>query len=229
MESLEKRHERSSGTVEQWTPFATSESATPNPPTAVDTITVESEPADQETATRLERTAVLDLRASDAPADESPDLENRLNALRLQEFRETHEREFLSLLRQCHFEYGFDSLADAFVEARLAENSHITMNWISRLYFEHIDDPTLAVGILRAIGRLRYEQAQPVGVSLALSAVIHADDEVKECGIRAFERWAGAESLRVLENLELPEGWIQEYADQVIQDLRAAQVADHAR
>ena len=156
------------------------------------------------------------------------DVENEINNARLRNFRDRYEAEFLALLRTCEFEYGFDSLADAFVETRLRESAFVTMHWISQLFFERLDDPAVAIGILRVLAHLKYEQAFPVGISIAIAATRHPNHEVQECGIRAFENWGTPDSLKVLKGLTFSEAWIQQYVNQVVEDLRSQIVTSHA-
>ena len=55
---------------------------------------------------------------------------------------------------------------------------------------------------------------------MAVAALSHADIEVRECGIRAFENWGNLHSLIVLENLEVSPPWLQDYVRRVVHDLR---------
>jgi hypothetical protein len=156
------------------------------------------------------------------------DVENQINNARLRNFRDHYETEFLALLRTCEFEYGFDSLADAFVETRLRESTFVTMHWLGLLFIEHLDDLAVATGILRVLAHLKYQQVSPQGILIAIAATRHPNHEVQECGVRAFENWGTPDSLKVLEGLTFSEPWIQEYVDQVVEDLCSQIVTNHA-
>ena len=43
---------------------------------------------------------------------------------------------------------------------------------------------------------------------------------ITECGIRAFEHWGNLDSLHVLEKTKSDIPWLQEYIDDVVEDLR---------
>lgn len=75
------------------------------------------------------------------------------------------------------------------------------------------------IGILRLIARFNPEDINPQGQTMATAALIHKDTEVQECAIRAFESWASIESLEVLKNLDIHQGWLKDYLDSVIKDI----------
>tara|TARA_R110000868_G_scaffold318429_1_gene579167 strand:+ start:594 stop:782 length:189 start_codon:yes stop_codon:yes gene_type:complete len=60
---------------------------------------------------------------------------------------------------------------------------------------------------------------------MALAALVHKNDEIKELGIRAFENWNSPNSLEVLKNVKIEANWLNEYLTQVIEDLTEEYVA----
>lgn len=207
-----------------------SESATPDPE-AVPQVEAEFvDLGDDEPVTTREqiRSESYEIGVSEDASVKPLDVENQINNARLRNFRNRYEVEFLALLRTCEFEYGFDSLADAFVGTRLSENALVTMRWLNLLFIEYLDDPPVVIGILRVLAHLRYEQACPQGITIAIAATRHQNHEVQECGVRAFENWGTPDSLKVLESLSFSEAWLQEYVNQVVADLRSQIVPSHA-
>jgi hypothetical protein len=205
-----------------------SENATPGPTPQLKTEFVGLGDDDLITTRQQISSELYEIIVSEDASIGPPDTDNQINNAQLRNFRARYEAEFLALLRTCEFEYGFDSLADAFVETRLRESTFVTMHWIGQLFFEHLDDPAVAIGILRVLAHLKYEQACPLGISIAITATRHKNHEVQECGIRAFENWDTPDSLKVLEVLTFSEPWIQKYVDQVVEDLRSQIVSNHA-
>lgn len=205
-----------------------SENATPEPTPQLKAEFVGLRDDDLVTTREQIRSESYEIVVSEDASMKPPDVENQINNARLRNFRDRYEVEFLALLRTCEFEYGFDSLADAFVETRLRESTFVTMHWIGLLFFEHLDDPAVTIGILRVLAHLKYEQACPLGISIAIAATRLPNHEVQECGIRAFENWGTPDSLEVLEGLTFSEAWLQEYVNQVVEDLRSQLVASHA-
>jgi hypothetical protein len=204
------------------------ENATPKPTSQLKAEFVGLVDDDLVTTREQIRSELYEIVVSKDASMKPLDVENQLNNARLRNFGDRYEAEFLALLRTCEFEYGFDSLADAFVETRLKESTFVTMHWIGQLFFEHLDDPPVAIGILRVLAHLKYAQAYPMGISIAIAATRHKNHEVQECGIRAFENWGTPDSLKVLEGLTFSEPWIQEYVDQVVEDLRSQIVTNYA-
>lgn len=75
--------------------------------------------------------------------------------------------------------------------------------------------------MLRIIGRFDEEIIFPQGKTMALAALSHKNDEVKELGVRAFENWNSLNSLEVLKNISFDSNWLQDYLNQVIKDLKS--------
>lgn len=211
-------------------PYSENENATPKPtpPPRLKAEFVGLRDDDVVTTREQIRSESYEIVVSEDASMRPPDVENQINDARLDNFRDHYEAEFLALLRTCEFEYGFESLADTFVEARLRESTFVTMHWISLLFVEQLSDPAVAIGILRVLAHLKYEQAYPLGLVIAIAATRHQNHEVQECGIRAFENWGTADSLKVLESLTFLEPWIQEYVNQVVDDLHSQIVTSHA-
>ena len=145
--------------------------------------------------------------------------ENILNKRRLRQFKENYTKELLWIISEQDFEYGFDSSADLFVRGLMEQNDVVTKEWLNSVYIAQFHDIDVVIGLLQVISHLQYFEIYPQGPTMALAALSHANSEVRECGIRAFESWGTIESLKVLRNVECPESWMQEYLSQVIHDL----------
>jgi len=145
--------------------------------------------------------------------------ENILNKRRLRQFKENYTKELLRIICEQDFEYGFDSEADLFVRELMGQNETITKEWLNLVYIEHYHDMRVVIGLLQVISHLQYLDIYPQGPTMALAALVHANSEVRECGIRAFENWSTIESLNILRNVKCDEIWLQDYLNQVIRDL----------
>lgn len=177
--------------------------------------------------TKLEKIVTAEDPVLDALIDFSESsksgIENILNKRRLEQFRETHLSELLRIIREQDFEYGFNSSADLFVRELMNLNSTVTKEWINAVFLDYFDDPKIIIGLLQIISHIAYFQIEPQGPTMAIAALKHADAEVRECGIRAFENWSVNQSLMVLSNVKCHEKWLQDYLDQVISDLQEEQ------
>jgi len=153
-------------------------------------------------------------------ASSDSSIENRLNAQRLKRFRTDFSSKFLQLLREQDFEYGVDTPADELVRKCFHENEAISKEWINNLFVENFNDQIVLMGILRVLSHFNYQEVAPQGPTVALAALANTSAEVRECGIRAFENWGSLHSLKVLENVNCEEKWLDDYLKQVIADLQ---------
>ena len=145
--------------------------------------------------------------------------ENSLNRRRSRQFKENYTKEIHRIICEQDFEYGFDSPADLFVRELMEQNEAITKEWLNAIYIEQFSDIRVVIGLLQVVSHLQYPEIYPQGPTMALAALSHANSEVRECGIRAFENWGTIESLNILRNVKCTESWMQEYLSQVIKDL----------
>lgn len=145
--------------------------------------------------------------------------ENTLNRRRQRQFKENYTKELLRIICEQDFEYGFDSPADLFVRELMEQNEAVTKEWLNAIYIEQFSDIRVVIGLLQVVSHLQYPEICPQGPTMALAALSHANSEVRECGIRAFENWGTIESMNILRNVKCTESWMQEYLSQVIKDL----------
>lgn len=161
--------------------------------------------------------ALTNFYESDSGIDNN---ENLINALRIADFQRKFTKEFIKLLREEDFEYGIETKTDIFVKEKFQLNALATRSWINQIFIDHFDDANIVVGILRVIARLEYFQIYPAGQTMAIAAFSHENEEVQECGIRAFENWEVYDSLKVLESLQVKSDWLQDYINNVLVGLR---------
>ena len=146
--------------------------------------------------------------------------ENYINQKRLESLRTGFTDQLLNLICEDDFEYGIDTKADVLVRDQMKKNALATKSWLNSMFVENFANPTILVGLLRIVARLDYLDIYPEGQTMAVAGLSNSNVEVQECGIRAFESWTTLESLHVLENLSVSAGWLKEYVDQVVADLR---------
>ena len=103
----------------------------------------------------------------------------------------------------------------------MIENNLQIKECLDVVFVKNFENPSIITGLLRTLAHFDPDDINPIGVTMALGALKHKNIEVKECAIRAFESWGGEDSLRILENIEESEGWLRNYIDNVIEDIRA--------
>jgi hypothetical protein len=128
-------------------------------------------------------------------------------------------RSFEQLIHDSDFEFGFSSPADKFVLDALSSYGSFAREWINDLFLNRFDDPFVLSAILRVLAHFDYQQMFPQGITMAVAATVHADAEVRECGVRCFESWEAPESIIILKNLFFSEDWLSEYLADVIAGL----------
>jgi len=151
-------------------------------------------------------------------SSDSQKSENEINAARVQSYNEL-TGQLLTLIEECDLEYGFSTELDSFLINCLLNNALATKDWLNTLFIDHFHDIGVVTGVLRTIAHLEYDEIAPTGPTMALAALNHANAEVKECGIRAFENWGTRESLNYLKEIDVDEAWLKDYLMQVTSEL----------
>ena len=151
--------------------------------------------------------------------------ENKRNHEKLIAFSQEFTPDLIELIKEVDFEYGVDTVADVFLRSRMQDNVLYTKTCLNDTFLRYYSDPLIQCGILRLIARFDYLQLYPEGPTIALAALSCSDTEVQECGIRAFEHCATPYSLNVLANTKVDEAWLQQYIEEVVDNLKKDNVS----
>jgi hypothetical protein len=138
----------------------------------------------------------------------------------LERFHNQYTINFISIILEQDFEYGYESKADLFIENLMKKNNIITKTWLNDIFLDYFHIPKIIIGVLQVLSHIDYYDVIPQGPTIAVAALTHKNAEVRETGVRCFENWAAEESLSVLQNLRDSEDWLQDYINQVIEDLQ---------
>lgn len=176
-------------------------------------------PAESTDCLELQHDAVV--RRQDATSG----AENAMNSRRMLVLQRRFSDSLLALIDEEPFEYGVDGKADALVREQMAVNALATRSWLSRLFLDRFPDTLVAMGILRLVARLDYDDVFPEGPIIAVAALSHRSDSVRECGVRAFESWGDPRNIPTLEAVRVSADWLQDYVVSVIADLRRLECA----
>jgi len=144
--------------------------------------------------------------------------ENKLNKARSNNLDKNYTRQFINLLKEEDFEFGYSTRSEELLNEQLKINALATRNWLNEIFIKNFHDHSIIIGILRIIGRFEPSVIFPQGQTIALAALSHSSDEIKELGIRAFEKWCSIESLEILKSLNVETPWLNEYVKDVIED-----------
>ncbi len=148
-----------------------------------------------------------------------PGVENDINKKRLDIFKKNFTRGLIMLILEEEFEYGLDTKADILVRKKMEQNSLATKEWLNTIFIESFNNTRILLGVLIIVSRFDYSMIYPEGQIMATAALSHEDPEIQECGVRAFENWGNRHSLKILKNLKVTTKWLQEYINEVIDDL----------
>jgi hypothetical protein len=157
---------------------------------------------------------------NDIEYNNSVSSENTLNTKRRNELEKRFTQQFVSYILEDDFEYGMESKAHILVKDRMKINAAVTKEWINGIYVNNIKNSDILIGILRVIALFEREELFPIGDTIALAALSHENEIVKETAIRAFESWGGIKSIEILETVSVSSKWIQEYLNDVLSDLK---------
>lgn len=138
----------------------------------------------------------------------------------LEVFNKQFTLHLISIILEQEFEYGFESSGDKFIKEIMTKSRIITRTWLNGVFLDYFSKPRILIGILQIISHLPYTEIYPEGPTMAIAALKHTDAEVRETGVRCFENWGSPDTLNILENLRFNESWLQNYVNQVIEDLK---------
>ncbi|RXK57759.1 hypothetical protein ESA94_19765 [Lacibacter luteus] len=153
------------------------------------------------------------------PFDNISSSENLINQRRDEHLKKYITPKLISLIKDEDFEFGYISRSEELVREQLNINALATRNWINEIFITNFENEVIVMGILLIISRFDETQIFPQGQTIALAALSHSNNEIKELGVRAFEKWCSNESLRILRNINFETTWLQDYVKEVIQDI----------
>jgi len=133
----------------------------------------------------------------------------------------TFKTNFLALLYDSDFEFGYETPADEYVRDALEEYDTFACSWINELFLDQFESARVTSSLLRVIAHFDYDRLYPQGMTIAMAAMTHPDVFVRECGIRCFENWEAPENLPLLKTIALEDSWLKKYAEMVITDLES--------
>lgn len=126
----------------------------------------------------------------------------------------------ISLIKTEDFEFGQSNECIRLVTEQLLDNKIAAQNWFNSLYVKYfISDENILIGLLRIVEYLDENLLESVGKTMAIASIVHRNDEIKELAVRIFENWGSFESLNILKNITGQTKWLQDYIDQVINDI----------
>lgn len=133
------------------------------------------------------------------------------------------QKKLNQLLRDDIPEDGVSGQSEVYIRSLLRENPLETRHLLQILGFICFSDENtnVFINLLNALSHLKQSDIFPEGQFIALGALLHEDDEVKEYGVKCFENWRSKENIPLLSRIETSHQWLQDYIADVISDLRS--------
>lgn len=161
----------------------------------------------------------IDYLFNDLEIDISSSSENKTNLRREEILKKEVTNTLINCLVEEDFEFGYKVRSEQIIREQFSINALATRNWLNEIFIENFHNEKVLIGILRIIGRFDEEIIFPQGQTMALAALVHENNEIKELGIRAFENWNSVNSLQILKKVKAESKWLQDYLNQVIEYL----------
>ena len=157
----------------------------------------------------------------DALAAESTVSPLKITLKTLEPCRKRFRNDFICLLRDSEFEYGYSSPAEEYVSAQLLKFGPLVREWINELFLECFADSYILGSVLRVMSHFEYNILYPQGITMCIAALSHSETVIKEEAVRVIENWENADMIPLLKRLDVPEKCLSDYIHQVIEDIEA--------
>ncbi len=128
--------------------------------------------------------------------------------------------QYLLTLETDTVEIGMKSKCEDLVRVWLDNYPLQTKEAINTLFLRNLKNEKVLISILHTISHLDYDSVYPQAQTIALACLSNKDVEIKEYGLRIFESWANEDSIESLEQQHLTPEWLDEYRQEIIEDIK---------
>ncbi len=126
---------------------------------------------------------------------------------------------FLYLLRHTVFEDGMDNEATLFFQEMQEKNKYVAICWLQEFWSEHQEESAVVEGIVRIIGRIADKAYWKPLMSIVRAGLTDKSKPVQESSIMVVESWRTLACYQALKQTQFAEGWIKDYATEVMLEL----------
>lgn len=124
----------------------------------------------------------------------------------------------LNRIRHEDFEFGESSPSIELVETHFDNRKYVTLDWLNEVYTQYYGkDENVLIGLLRIVEFIG-KDLFPLGRTMAIAAIAHKNDEIKELGLRILEADCSVDTLSTLKKLDITTPWLLAYVKQIISD-----------
>lgn len=130
-----------------------------------------------------------------------------------------YEVPFVGMLMDCTLESGMVSNGERLFNGLYKKNRCEALCFLDSVYIRYYSDRRVLLGILDIIANISYSDGFPTAQTMALGAISHKDDEVKEFAVRCYDHWHEKGSVEILKSIDTDAHWLRKYIDAVIHDI----------
>lgn len=112
-----------------------------------------------------------------------------------------------------------DNEATAMFARFTGRNKYVAISWLQELWTDYQADSAVSEGIIRIIGRIDDKAYWKPLMSIVRSGLTDTSQAVQEASIMVIESWCTLACYQALRQTQLPDGWISDYASDVMHEL----------
>jgi len=127
---------------------------------------------------------------------------------------------FISTLIWTDFEDGIENEITRQVIEYMEQNRYVTFCWLNRIFNSNREKPTITSGLLRTLAMVVNPSDANIMLSMVATGVASVHSEDQEAAIMVIEKWRTKECLDAMLNTTYGSDWVEEYAMQVITELK---------
>lgn len=137
-----------------------------------------------------------------------------------EEIQQKFKADLLFYIENEEIGLGTYTEADKLLEKYLNNHNIITQSMLSNICKDNIKNPDILCKVLLLISRIEPSKLDQTGHIIAMAALNHGNNDVKEYAIRVYENFSDKNALEFLEESKEDVYWIQQYKEEIIRDLK---------
>lgn len=122
-----------------------------------------------------------------------------------------------------NIESGMENDSEKYFRQLMDENSLLAQEIISKLFYKTFgsdnNSKEILIGILNLISHLEIDSKYATIKIIAVAAIAHKDDDVKDYAVQCFENWEDYNDIGALCNINTQANWLKKYVKKVIENL----------
>jgi hypothetical protein len=130
------------------------------------------------------------------------------------------KKDFFEKIKSSHFEYGFLSEADKYLEEAMENDELSCFKLIDWLYRDNYDDKEFIIGLLATLAHIPAKRITPECINIVQKSLESESIDIKERAVMAFENWEYTGAIPLLEKTRFDDPFLENYLQGVIQDLK---------